>query len=127
MKAVKLHANWEPKPDFTLGKKDIEGKQTYLGSRVWCNPEIKIEDTEIPKPGIGEVVIEVKACGICGSDVHMAQPDDQGYIFYPGLTGFPCTLGHEFSGIIKEVGPEAYDKNTNKPYTSLFPREAMQQ
>jgi scyllo-inosose 3-dehydrogenase len=116
MNAVRLYAEWHPKNDFKLGQKDIEGKQTYLGSRVWRNPEIKIEEVDIPKPGIGEVVVEVKACGICGSDVHMAQPDDNGYIFYPGLTGFPCTLGHEFSGIVRDVGPNAYDKTTNKPF-----------
>ncbi|MBM3710636.1 MAG: zinc-binding dehydrogenase, partial [Actinobacteria bacterium] len=99
-----------------LGAKDIEGKQTYLGSKVWRNPKVVVEEVDVPKPGIGEVVIEVKACGICGSDVHMAQPEDDGYIFYPGLTGFPCTLGHEFSGIIAEADPQAYDKSTNKPF-----------
>ncbi len=116
MKAVRLYADWNPKEDFKLGQKDIEGKQTYLGSKVWQNPELKVEDVNIPKPGLGEVLIEIKACGICGSDVHMAQSDENGYIFYPGLTGFPCTLGHEFSGIVREVGPEAYDKTTNKPF-----------
>jgi threonine dehydrogenase-like Zn-dependent dehydrogenase len=58
----------------------------------------------------------VKACGICGSDVHMAQPDDAGYIYYPGLTGFPCILGHELSGVVVESGPGALDKVTNKPF-----------
>jgi threonine dehydrogenase-like Zn-dependent dehydrogenase len=116
MKAVKLHADWEPRPGFVLGAKDIEGRQTYLGSKVWRNPTMKIEEIHIPKPGPGEVLIEVKACGICGSDVHMAQPDDDAYIWYPGLTGFPCTLGHELSGIVVEAGPDAYDKNTNKPF-----------
>jgi len=116
MKAVKLYADWNPKKDFKLGQKDIEGKQTYLGSKVWQSPELKVESVDIPKPGLGEIIIEVKACGICGSDVHMAQQDKNGYIFYPGLTGFPCTLGHEFSGIIREAGPEAYDKTTNKPF-----------
>ena len=116
MKAVRLYADWEPKPDFVLGDKDIDKKQTYLGSKVWRNPVLKIEDVPIPKPGPGEVLVEVKAVGICGSDVHMAQPDDDGYIWYPGLTGFPATLGHELSGIVREVGPNAYDKNTNKPF-----------
>jgi len=116
MKAVRLYADWDPKKDFVLGQKDIEKKQTYLGSKVWRNPKLKIEEIDIPKPGLDEVLIEVKACGICGSDVHMAQPDDDGYIFYPGLTGFPCTLGHEFSGVVVNAGPEAFDKNTNKPF-----------
>ena len=89
MKAVTLFADWDPRPEFELGPKDIEGKQTYMGSKVWRNPRIEIVEHDIPKPGKGEVLIEVKACGICGSDVHMAQPDEDGYILYPGLTGFP--------------------------------------
>ena len=88
MTAVRLYADWDPKPEFKLGSKDVEGKQTYLGSKVWRNPQLKIEDVPVPKAGPGEVLIEVKACGICGSDVHMAQADDDGYIWYPGLTGF---------------------------------------
>ncbi|UCF96327.1 MAG: alcohol dehydrogenase catalytic domain-containing protein [Spirochaetaceae bacterium] len=116
MKAVRLYADWDPKPDFKLGAKDIDKRQTYLGSKVWRNPSMKIEDVPVPKPGPGQVMIEVKACGICGSDVHMAQADDDGYIWYPGLTGFPCTLGHEMSGVVVEGGPGALDKMTNKPF-----------
>ena len=116
IQAVRLHANWDPKPDFVLGTKDIDGRQTYLGSKVWRNPELKIEKVKTPRPGPGQVLIEVKACGICGSDVHMAQPDDDQYIWYPGLTGFPCTLGHELSGVVVEAGPGALDKNTNQPF-----------
>jgi threonine dehydrogenase-like Zn-dependent dehydrogenase len=116
MEGVTLVADWEPKPEFTLGAKDIEGRQTYLGSLVYRNPRIEIRDYDIPTPGPEEVLLEVKACGICGSDVHMAQADDDGYIYYPGLTGFPCILGHELSGVVVEAGAKAFDKQTNKPF-----------
>ena len=116
MKAVRLYADWDPRPDFKLGAKDIDKKQTYLGSKVWRNPRMKIEEVPVPKPGPGQVLVEVKACGICGSDVHMAQTDEEGYIWYPGLTGFPCTLGHEMSGVVVEGGLGALDKKTNKPF-----------
>jgi threonine dehydrogenase-like Zn-dependent dehydrogenase len=116
MRAVTLHAEWAPKPEFKLGSKDIEKVQTYLGSLVWKNPEIAIEEHDIPEPGPDEVLIEVKACGICGSDVHMAQPDDDGYIYYPGLTGFPSILGHELAGVVIKAGEKAFDKQTNKRY-----------
>ncbi len=116
MKAVQLHATWEPKPDFTLGAKDIEGKLTYLGSKVWRHP--KIEVVEKPKPEIGpeDVLLEIQACGICGSDVHMAQADDDGYIWYPGLTAFPTVLGHELAGKVVGSGERAINKRTNKPF-----------
>lgn len=116
MKAVRLYADWDPKPEFRLGPKDIDKRQTYLGSKVWRNPRLTICDVPVPKPGHGEVVVEIKQVGICGSDVHMAQPDDDGYIWYPGLTGFPCTLGHELAGVVTEVGPDTFNKATMKPF-----------
>ncbi len=116
MEGVTLVADWDPKPGFKLGAKDIEGRQTYLGSQVWRNPRLEIREYEIPTPGENEVLIEDKACGICGSDVHMSQADKDGYIFYPGLTGFPSILGHELSGVVVEAGKKAFDKHTNKPF-----------
>ncbi|MFN2216552.1 MAG: scyllo-inosose 3-dehydrogenase [Anaerolineales bacterium] len=116
MKGVTLVADWDPKPGFKLGAKDIEGRQTYLGSQVWRNPKLEIREYDIPSPGPEEVLMKVKACGICGSDVHMAQAGEDGYIYYPGLTGFPSILGHEFSGVVVEAGKNARDKRTNKPF-----------
>ena len=116
MEGVTLVADWDPKPGFKLGAKDIEGRQTYLGSQVWRNPRLEIREYDIPTPGDDEVLLQVKACGICGSDVHMAQAEPDGYIFYPGLTGFPSILGHELSGVVVEAGKKALDKKTNKPF-----------
>lgn len=116
MKAVRLYADWDPKPEYRLGAKDVEKQQTYLGSQVWRNPRLQLEDVSVPEAGPGEVVFELKQVGICGSDVHMAQPDDNGYIWYPGLTGFPCTLGHEVAGIVRDVGPGTLNKETNEPF-----------
>jgi len=118
MKAVRLHAKWDPRSDFKLGNKDVEGKVSWLGSKVWRYPEVRVE--ELPEPKIkrpSEVLIKVRACGICGSDVHMAQSDENGYILYPGLTGFPAVLGHEFSGEVVEAGPEAINRRNNQLFT----------
>ena len=82
MQGVTLVADWDPKPDFKLGAKDIDGRQTYLGSQVWRRPRLEIREYDIFTPGPEEVLLEVKACGICGSDVHMAQADKNGYIYY---------------------------------------------
>jgi threonine dehydrogenase-like Zn-dependent dehydrogenase len=116
MKTITLFADWEPKPDFKLGYKDIDGKLSYLGSKVWRNPRLEMIDKPVPKPGSGQVIVKVKACGICGSDVHMAQAKPDGYIFYPGLTAFPCTLGHELSGIVVEAADDAINRRTNLPF-----------
>jgi len=116
MRGLTLTAEWAPREGFELGPKDIEGRKAYLGSRVWRNPRLEIKEYDIPTPGPNEVLIKVKACGICGSDVHFAQADKDGYILYPGLTGFPCILGHEISGVVVEAGKNALDKRTNKPF-----------
>ncbi len=116
MRTVTLFADWDPKPGFKLGSKDIDSKLTYLGSKVWRNPRIELVKKDLPKLEDEEVLIEVKACGICGSDVHMRQADKDGYIFYPGLTAFPATLGHEFSGKVVDSGKKAINKRTGKRY-----------
>jgi L-iditol 2-dehydrogenase len=58
-----------------------------------------LELTDMPEPEIGDtdVLIQVKACGICGSDIH-------GYDGSSGRRIPPLIMGHEASGIIAEVG-----------------------
>ena len=58
-----------------------------------------VEDIEIPKAKRGEVVVKVMACGICGTDVHIYH-GDEGAAKTPAGT----VLGHEFAGIVTEVG-----------------------
>ena len=116
MKAVQLTAKWSPKSSFKLGSRDIDGKLTYLGSQVWRDPIVEVIEKEKPRIKPNEVMIQVKRCGICGSDVHMNQAYENGYIYYPGLTAFPVTLGHEFAGEIVEVGSQAISKRTGKKY-----------
>jgi len=59
--------------------------------------EFALRDVPTPKPGTGDVVIEVKACGICGSDVH-------GMDGSSGRRQPPVIMGHEAAGVIAEVG-----------------------
>ena len=58
---------------------------------------------DVPKPtsGPGDLLVRVEACGICGSDRHMFRGE------YP--TAWPVTLGHEFAGIVEEVGAGVSD------------------
>ena len=50
-----------------------------------------------PAPGPGDVLIEVRACGICGSDLHA-------YLGRHPLVKYPVTPGHEFSGEVVAAG-----------------------
>ncbi len=61
--------------------------------------DLRIEEREKPTPKAGEVLIKVKACGICGTDVHIFNGDEGCAQSPPGTV-----LGHEFSGIVESVG-----------------------
>ncbi len=71
--------------------------------------DIRVEDMPEPHAGEGQVQIDVEWCGICGTDLHEYL---DGPIFAPTpesphpLTGgaVPITLGHEFAGVVSEVG-----------------------
>lgn len=69
--------------------------------------DVRLDTVPPPHAGPGEVVIQVAACGICGSDLHEYL---HGPLYIPKtphpLTGVvpPVTLGHEFCGRIVEVG-----------------------
>jgi threonine dehydrogenase-like Zn-dependent dehydrogenase len=121
MKSVVLSADWSPKQEFRLGPKDVDGKLTYLGSYVWRYPKLSVQKKEHPEIGPAECLIEVKACGICGSDVHMAQSDKDGYTWYPGLTAFPVTIGHEMAGVVAKAGRKAFNKRTGRLYETGEP------
>jgi L-iditol 2-dehydrogenase len=60
--------------------------------------DVRLEDVPIPEPGLGEVVVRIKACGICATD-------------YKAIKGirrnvtFPFIPGHVPSGVVARVGP----------------------
>ena len=60
--------------------------------------DIRYEDIEKPVPKSNEVLIKVKYTGICGSDVPRVNGDACHF--------FPNVLGHEFSGVVEEVGSD---------------------
>lgn len=67
-------------------------------------PGLSLDDIAEPgRPGPGEVLIEVAAAGICGSDVHVCDWTGS-YEFM--RSRLPVTLGHEFSGRIAASGPD---------------------
>jgi 2-desacetyl-2-hydroxyethyl bacteriochlorophyllide A dehydrogenase len=57
-----------------------------------------VDSAPVPVPGSHEVLVQVKAVGICGSDLHILAGE-----FPP--TPYPITPGHEFAGVVTELGP----------------------
>lgn len=58
---------------------------------------LRVEDLRDPRPHAGEVLVRVRACGVCHTDLHVIK----GEVKFPT----PCVLGHEISGVVEEVGP----------------------
>lgn len=58
--------------------------------------DFSLKNIETPRPKSGEVIVKVKAAGICGSDIPRA--------YVTGAHKHPIVLGHEFSGVVDSVG-----------------------
>ncbi len=66
-------------------------------ARSFAPGDVRIEEVPGPEPGPGEVVCDVLACGVCGSDV-------TDWYIAPRL---PAVLGHEVTGVVRAIGPGA--------------------
>lgn len=104
MKALLLEGEFRPKSGHKVTEYEQRTGKSYKGNEVFYNPQLSIVDIPIPKPGPGEVLVKVKATGVCGSDVHLSQRDPDGYTAYPWHCRLPVVLGHEWSGQVVELG-----------------------
>ena len=74
---------------------------------------IQLEEVGMPEPAAGEVVVEVKATGICGSDIPR--------IYDTGAHKMPLIPGHEFAGVVAGLGEGVSDKWDNTR-VAVFPK-----
>lgn len=76
--------------------------QTMQAAFVKAPWQIEVREVPIPQVRDGWVLVKVEACGICGTDMHIAGLTDH------KLTQFPATewqgFGHEVAGVVVEVG-----------------------
>ncbi len=85
------HVEWPTKELFAVKAWQLTG----------ANEPLRRIDREDPRPGPGQAVLDVRAAGICHSDV--------GFIdgtLTPMLAKLPLVLGHEVAGVVAEVGPD---------------------
>ena len=115
MKALQVEAEWVPRPGYRVTAAEERTRVARNGSMVWRNPDFSVRELEEPELAPDDVLIRVLACGICGSDVHICEQDDEGYMLYPGLIGLPVVTGHEFSGDVVAVGKEVADLRPGEP------------
>ena len=89
------------------------------------------DDVAEPVPGPGQVLVEVKACGICGTDLHFAKHGAQMVRLTKEMTGMAIEgglpvdlsddvfMGHEFSAEVLEAGPDTDAPTPGTLVTSL--------
>ncbi len=70
-------------------------------------PGLVLEQVPVPEPGPDDVLIKVLTTGICGTDLHIYQWDEWAQYTVPA----PMVVGHEFSGVIEEVGSNVFGFN----------------
>jgi threonine dehydrogenase-like Zn-dependent dehydrogenase len=107
MRAVVLNAEWAPREGVTVDPANAARRWAVNANLVYRNPSASFETVDDPgEPGPRELVLKIGACGICGSDVHMFETDDDGYMLLPYHLRTPVVTGHEFSGKVVAVGKE---------------------
>lgn len=64
--------------------------------------QLGLQQVDVREPAPDEILIRVKACGVCGTDLHMFHGDKGAF-----ENSFPLIMGHEFSGIVVKSGAAA--------------------
>jgi len=90
------------------------------------------EDLPEPTPGFGQILVQVKACGICGSDLHFARHGAEMLALTKEMTGLSALgvapeidldqdvfMGHEFSAEVLEIGPDTVGPPPGTLVTSM--------
>lgn len=68
--------------------------------QVTADHKLKSVEAPVYAPGHGEVLVHIKATGICGSDIHFWKTGRIGSLVFEG----DCIIGHEASGIVLQCG-----------------------
>src|SRR5258707_6511485 len=90
-------------------------------ARIFEDLSLSIVDMDVPDPGPGEVLVQIRAAGVCGTDLHildgMIKPDP-----------YPMTLGHEAAGVVAAAAPHAryVEGDRVAVYNKLFGGECEQ-
>ncbi|KUN16306.1 alcohol dehydrogenase [Streptomyces corchorusii] len=78
---------------------------TVRALRFAAKEQVSIVDAPLPEPGPGELVIDVKAAGLCGSDLHYFHMTHEEMQHATQPRSPEMTPGHEIAGEVKAVGP----------------------
>lgn len=85
-------------------------KTTMLQQVMTAPGEIRFDTVPMPQAGPGQVLVQIKRIGICGSDIHV-------YHGKHPYTKYPVTQGHEVSGLVAALGEGVADFQTGQKVT----------
>lgn len=81
--------------------------------------DVRIDDVPVPEPGPHEVLVRIRACGVCASDLHVVQG------VTPHGPALPQILGHEPAGEVAAVGDEVTDWRPGDRVAMLMARPCL--
>src|SRR5260370_40056628 len=93
--------------------------QTCAASAFQAKKPLEIIELDLDGPKAGEVLVEIKATGICHTDAYTLDGFDSEGIF-------PSILGHEGAGIVREVGPGVTSVKAGDHVIPLYTPEGRQ-
>jgi D-arabinose 1-dehydrogenase-like Zn-dependent alcohol dehydrogenase len=76
-------------------------KDTCRAAILYGKEDLRLETIPLPRLGPDEVLVQVQACALCGSDLHA-------YLGQLPRIQFPRVLGHEFAGMIARKGEKVF-------------------
>jgi S-(hydroxymethyl)glutathione dehydrogenase / alcohol dehydrogenase len=95
------------------------GMKTRAAVAWEADKPLSIEEVELAGPKAGEVLVEIKATGVCHTDAYtLSGLDSEGK--------FPCILGHEGAGIVREVGAGVASVKVGDHVIPLYTPECRQ-
>ena len=72
-----------------------------------------VQEVELAEPRAGEVLVRLRACGVCHTDLYAASgADPSGYA--------PTVLGHEGAGVVEQIGPDVTSLAAGDHVVTLF-------
>jgi threonine dehydrogenase-like Zn-dependent dehydrogenase len=106
MKAIVLEADWDPRPGYAVTRQEEDSGKATMACHVWRKPRFAGRVLPDPTPTPTQVIIKVRACGVCGSDTHCYETDKDDYIIFSGPVKLPVVPGHEYTGEVVAVGSQ---------------------
>jgi scyllo-inosose 3-dehydrogenase len=106
VRAVVFDADWDPRPDYRPTASELASRKALTASRVWRHPRFTTAEVADPTPARDDVLLRVRASGICGSDTHCYEQDADGYVLFSGPLRAPCIAGHEYAAEVEECGAD---------------------